>query len=160
MYKPIDTFIFHKDLEPEAEFESLDRTLPNNWFEGFYQLNYHKAVTLTLRPNDHILYKGQYERVEECSTQVQYNHMRRLIENIRLPKKNFKYIFFFEYTQNGVIHAHGVIESDSKHKIIDWLAKYKRLTHAFVYVKTITNTNIWEEYCQKESEHLPLRRES
>lgn len=160
MYRNIDSFVNYQDIEPNPDFDLLDRSPDGKWFDGFYQLNYYKAVTLTMSPYRCTPYRGTMTNIGECPTHVQYSYMRRIIENIKMPKKNFKFVFFFEYTNNGVIHAHGVIESDSKHKIINWLASYKRQTQSFTYVKTITNTNTWEEYCQKDTEHLPLKRES
>lgn len=141
----------------EAYFPVLDEVCqisepPENW-KQYFDCNYDSfALTLTVRPNMRIWDDGVKTFVSEASPESQYEHMRRIIGRIPLPSKRaFTLILYEEFTAQGVIHFHGIIQS-SKYQITKWCNAYKKATGAFICLKRMKDFLGWAEYCAKDQE--------
>lgn len=120
-----------------------------------YNMKFFKALTLTLSANHPIMWMGRPTPVYKIPATNQVRHYIGLLDKIKYPKKGFIMVLCFEFTDNNVIHAHGVITTNCKTHLVNVLSAYRRVTDSFTYLKNIDNTNKWEDYILKETEFEP-----
>lgn len=88
------------------------------------------------------------QKYGSLSAKDQYTDMVKTIKKVYRKDMNIKYIFFFELTKNGQLHAHGIVDG---YEIIfkDGFQKYgKHNTNDKSYESMVSLTYI--EYIKKE----------
>jgi len=106
------------DSQPCQKNPPTDRSINNalNYFtKRFTNKNTLYACTITIGNS----------KYGSLSAKEQYNDMVKTIKKAYPAKGNYKYIFFFELTQLGIVHAHGITDAYQS-TFIEWFSKYGR----------------------------------
>lgn len=83
-------------------------------------------MTLTVHTKVTRKYKDEYVPFNLIDPFSQYKYCVKMFREMELPKKDFKFIFFPEFTNDNCIHWHGIVQG-SKFRKGKFVGEYKRL---------------------------------